>query len=72
MLVPLEALAAYYGEHEAKLRTILRARVEAPAEFRVSTEHFASTAMVFPYIYHAALVEKTLAGAGSSSPRILD
>lgn len=72
MLVPLEALAPYYDEHKSKLEKIMRARIDAPAEFRAGTEHFASMAMVFPYLYHAALVERTLAQSGLASPRILD
>jgi SAM-dependent methyltransferase len=72
MLVPLEELAAYFDEHKGKLDAILRARVDAPAEFRLTTEHFKSMTTVFPYLYHAALVERTLTKSGVTDPLILD
>jgi SAM-dependent methyltransferase len=72
MLVPLDDLAVSYTKHKAKLETLLRLRADAPAEFRVATEHFASMSWVFPYLYHTALVEQTLAKAGLASPRVLD
>jgi SAM-dependent methyltransferase len=72
MLVPLRELAAYYDAHKGKLDAIMRARVEAPVDFRLTTEHFASMATVFPYLYHAALVERTLAKGGVADPLILD
>jgi len=71
MLVPMEALAPSYAKYKEKLETLMRLRAEAPEQFRVATDHFASMSWVFPYLYHTALVERTLANA-SSPPRILD
>ncbi len=72
MLVPLDDVAASYGKYKEKLDKILRMRAEAPPEFRVATEHFASMSWVFPYLYHTALVERTLATAAGPSSRVLD
>jgi SAM-dependent methyltransferase len=72
MLLPMEALAPSYTRYKDKLETLMRLRREAPEPFRVATDHFASMSWVFPYLYHTALVEKTLAQAGSRAPRILD
>ena len=47
MLVPLDDVAASYGKYKEKLDKILRMRAEAPPEFRVATEHFASMSWVF-------------------------
>jgi SAM-dependent methyltransferase len=70
MLVPPDEVIAAYAKHRDKLETLKRLRAEAPAEFRVATEHFASTKMLFPYAYHAALVERTLGQAASA--KVLD
>jgi len=72
MLLPMDALAPSYLKYKEKLETLMRLRTEAPEPFKVNTDHFASMSWVFPYLYHTALVERTLTQVGSPAPRILD
>jgi SAM-dependent methyltransferase len=72
MLVPMSELEASHAKYKDKLETLQRFRNEAPPDFRVATEHFASMSMLFPYLYHAALVERTLTTAGAKTHRVLD
>jgi SAM-dependent methyltransferase len=72
MLLSMDDLVPAYAKYKGKLETLMRLRTEAPPEFRVATDHFASMSWVFPYLYHTALVERTLAKTATASPRILD